>query len=122
MADPIKPAQRAELLELERKATPGPWEPREFGDAFDTGDSDNWYAIFPNGEDSSEGKECDAQFIATARNAIPQYEALVRQLEAERELAVSYIRASECEYLPSLGGHYPKCAKCEALRRLGEGQ
>lgn len=84
--------QIAELRELEKKATPGPWQHGGTGTIVSmTGDSvagTDSEVTAPDGDWFTDG-DADAKFIAAARNALPQLldtlDAALAVVEAARK-------------------------------------
>lgn len=71
------------LEELERAATPGPWEAER-----DVYDGDVWY-VEPDGQPvliARRPSDTDGALIAAARNALPDLIAAARERDALREL------------------------------------
>jgi hypothetical protein len=76
MSDDIDAAELARLVELEAKATPGPWTVR-FSINVECADGFSPMGVQSTHFDGTARAEANAEFIAAARNALPRLLALL---------------------------------------------
>lgn len=86
----VDDAYLAELEALAEGATEGPWVLTEFCNPFD--DDTSWHVRYPDGDDSSIGRQEDAAFIAAARTAVP---ALCREVRRLKERCLWHAKACD---------------------------
>ncbi len=137
MTKPITKAQRAELLELERNATPGPWGDN-MGDICTLTDAGKGYPLnfYPDSIDVTDIYDRDEPtflsaanlaIVIAARNAIGAYESRVVELEAQLATAVEALGDADKAFCQDCkDGFGDGCAIdvrhviSEALRKVGD--
>lgn len=85
------------------KATPGPWIKRVWVDEFCNGREMSMWYLEPNGDWEADGGaesgiECDADFIAHAREALPARNAQLREALAEIERLEAECNSMKCDW------------------------
>lgn len=105
----------AELEDIERRTTAGPWRRRDIGD--ETIESESTGALLCTFPFTHENDRGNAVFVATARNALPSLLAEVRELRAFKARFDAVVNCDRCRFGIEWGelGDADACSKCGGL-------